>query len=208
MTIRLNNPVCILGGGAVGGKKEKEGPLSDWFDYFCEDGQFNKDTWEKAESEMQKRAFNYALEKSACKIKDIDCVLSGDLLNQCTASAFAHRENDLPYIGLYGACSTFAEGLALASILISSGSAEHCAVCVSSHFCSAERQYRYPLHYGGQRTPTAQWTVTGAGCTVLGAQGDGPKITAVTFGKIQDMGITDANNMGAAMAPVSVKLTP
>lgn len=202
-TIRLERPPCILGGGAVGGKKEAEGPLGQWFDYLSEDGWFEQSTWEKAESEMQKEAFRFALDRTRLKLSEIDCIFSGDLLNQCIASAFAHRASATSYIGLYGACSTFAEGLALSALFLNAGYAQHTAVCVSSHFCSAERQYRYPLNYGGQRTPTAQWTVTGAGCTLMGASGAGPSITAVTFGNIVDMGIKDANNMGAAMAPAA-----
>lgn len=202
-TIRLEHPPRILGGGAVGGKKEAEGPLGQWFDYLCEDGRFDQGTWEKAESEMQKEAFRFALDRTHLKLSDIDCIFSGDLLNQCTASAFAHRASNTAYVGLYGACSTFAEGLALSALFLNAGYAAHTATCVSSHFCAAERQYRYPLNYGGQRTPTAQWTVTGAGCTIMGSTGNGPAVTAVTFGNIVDMGIKDANNMGAAMAPAA-----
>ncbi len=202
-TILLGNAPHLLGGGAVGGKKEAEGPLGDWFDYFCEDGRFDQATWEKAESEMQREALHFALDRAGKQLSDIDVLFSGDLLNQCTASAFAHRASGTSYLGLYSACATFAEGLALAALLISSGAASCAASCVSSHFCSAERQYRYPLNYGGQRTPTAQWTVTGAGCTILAANGAGPAVRAVTPGRIVDMGIRDANNMGAAMAPAA-----
>ena len=205
-TIRLENPPYFIAGGAVGGKKESEGPLCDWLDEFSEDGRFNQDTWEKAESEMQKHALYFALNRAG--IDKVDFIFSGDLLNQCTASSFAHRESNTSYVGLYGACSTFAEGLCLSSLFLSSGSGEYTATSVSSHFCSAERQYRYPLNYGGQRPPTAQWTVTGAGTTIMGKDKGIAKATHINFGKIVDMGIKDANNMGAAMAPVSVKLTP
>lgn len=207
-TVILKNPPYLLGGGAVGGRKESEGPLFDYFDYICDDGRFNQDTWEKSESEMQKEAFNFALSRTQLKATDIDFIFSGDLLNQCTASSFAHRDSNTAYVGLYGACSTFAEGLALSAMFLSAGYAKYTATSVSSHFCTAERQYRYPLNYGGQRTPTAQWTVTGAGTTIMGAEGSGARVTAVHFGNIVDMGVKDANNMGAAMAPVSVKLTP
>ncbi len=202
-TVILKNPPCILGGGAVGGQKESEGPLFDYFDYIGEDGKFGQNTWEKSESEMQKKALEFALERTKLKISDIDFIFSGDLLNQCTASSFAHRESNTAYVGLYGACSTFAEGLCLSAMFLNAGYANYAATDVSSHFCTAERQYRYPLNYGGQRTPTAQWTVTGAGVTIMGKGGNGPRITAVNFGNIVDMGIKDANNMGAAMAPAA-----
>ncbi len=200
-TIRLETPPYLVAGGAVGGKKESEGPLCDWFDEISDDGRFSQDTWEKAESEMQKHALYFA--KKRAKIDGIDFIFSGDLLNQCTASAFAHRESDTSYVGLYGACSTFAEGLCLSSLFLSSGSARYIATSVSSHFCSAERQYRYPLNYGGQRPPTAQWTVTGAGTTIMGRDTGIARVTHINFGKIIDMGIKDANNMGAAMAPAA-----
>jgi len=200
-TIKLENPPYFIAGGAVGGKKESEGPLCDWLDEFSEDGRFEQDTWEKAESEMQKHALYYALNRAG--IDKVDFIFSGDLLNQCTASAFAHRESNTSYVGLYGACSTFAEGLCLSSLFLNSGSAEYTATSVSSHFCSAERQYRYPLNYGGQRPPTAQWTVTGAGTTIMGCNSGIARVTHINFGKIVDMGIKDANNMGAAMAPAA-----
>ena len=200
-TIKLENPPYLIAGGAVGGKKESEGPLCDFLDEFSDDGRFRQDTWEKAESEMQKHALYFALNRAG--IEKVDFIFSGDLLNQCTASAFAHRDSNTSYVGLYGACSTFAEGLCLSALFLSSGSAEYTATSVSSHFCSAERQYRYPLNYGGQRPPTAQWTVTGAGVTIMGRSGGIARITAVNFGKIIDMGIKDANNMGAAMAPAA-----
>lgn len=200
-TIKLKNPPYFIAGGAVGGKKESEGPLCDFLDEFSRDGRFYQDTWEKAESEMQKHALYYALNRAG--LDKVDFIFSGDLLNQCTASAFAHRESNTSYVGLYGACSTFAEGLCLSSLFLSSGSAEYTATSVSSHFCSAERQYRYPLNYGGQRPPTAQWTVTGAGATIMGRERGIARVTHINFGKIVDMGIKDANNMGAAMAPAA-----
>lgn len=208
-TILLNNPPSILSSAAVGGKKEAAGPLSEYFSYIAKEGHFGQATWEKAETELQKEALQFAIDASNISLSDIDYIFSGDLLNQCIASSFAHRDSDTAFIGMYGACSTFAEGLALSAMFVNSGYAKNAATCVSSHFCSAERQYRFPMEYGGQRPPTAQWTVTGAGCTIVGeAVTDFPKITSVLFGSIIDAGITDANNMGAAMAPVSVKLTP
>lgn len=203
-TVLLNNPPSIISSAAVGGKKEAQGPLVEYFSYIAKEGHFGQATWEKAETELQKEALQFALDSSGIAISDIDYIFSGDLLNQCIASSFAHRDSGAAFIGMYGACSTFAEGLALSAMFVNSGYAKNAATCVSSHFCSAERQYRFPMEYGGQRPPTAQWTVTGAGCTIVGsASGELPKITSVLFGSIVDAGITDANNMGAAMAPAA-----
>ena len=152
---------------------------------------------------MQRRVLRRALEQAGLKPGDVDYVLAGDLLNQCIGSSFGLRELGIPFFGLYGACSTMGEALALASLLIDGGFAETVAAQASSHFCTAERQYRMPVPYGSQRSPTAQWTATAAGCTLLSAQGPGPYITHVTCGKIVDQGITDPNNMGAAMAPAA-----
>ena len=203
-TVFFNNAPKILGTGAVVGKRESEGPLAEYFDELIPDGRYGERTWEQAESKFHHAAFGYALEMSQLKSADIGCVLSGDLLNQCVASSFAWRDANLPFIGLYGACSTFAEGLALGSVLVNSGAFDTAAVSVSSHFCTAERQYRNPLAYGGQRPPTAQRTVTGAGCAIIGKNGNGkPFAKCATFGSVVDSGISDANNMGAAMAPAA-----
>ncbi|MBQ3054798.1 MAG: stage V sporulation protein AD [Oscillospiraceae bacterium] len=202
-TILLNKRPALLAGGAVAGKKEGEGPLEDSFDYLLRDGRFGQKSWEKAETELQNEAVRFALDKAKLSASDLDCIFSGDLLNQCVASSFAHRATDTAYLGLYGACSTFAEGLALSAMFVNAGYARYTAACASSHFCSAERQYRYPMEYGGQRTPTAQWTVTGAGCVLMGFRENAPCIDAVAIGKIVDAGITDVNNMGAAMAPAA-----
>ena len=202
-TIQLNHAPSIVGFAAVGAKKEKEGPLADYFDYLSEDSSFGEKTWEKAETLMQKKAIELALQKGGIQKEQIDFLFAGDLLNQCISSAYASRELQLPFFGLYGACSTMGESLALAAMLIDGGFAEKAAAQASSHFCTAERQYRMPVPYGSQRTPTAQWTATAAGCTLLSAQGPGPYITHVTCGKIVDKGITDPNNMGAAMAPAA-----
>ena len=158
---------------------------------------------EKAESAMQRLALSMALNKAELAAPALDYIFAGDLLNQCIGTGFACVDRTSPSTGLYGACSTMAESLSLAALMIDGGFARHAAALTSSHFCSAERQYRTPLEYGGQRTPTAQWTVTGSGCTILAAQGDGPRVTHVTTGKIADKGIKDANNMGAAMAPAA-----
>lgn len=199
-TLTFNNPPSIIASASIAGKKEGEGPLANSFDYICDDSYFGEKSWEKAESTMQKLAFTHALSKAKLSPASIDYIFSGDLLNQCTASAFAMRDADIPYFGLYGACSTMAESLSLAAMTIDGGYADTACAITSSHFCSAERQFRTPLEYGGQRTPTAQWTATAAGCAILSSCGSGPYITNVTTGIIKDAGITDANNMGAAMA--------
>ena len=202
-TVRLAQPPSVVSYANIGGKFEGNGPLSEHFDQLCPDSFFGKDTWEQAESAMQQRVLERALEKGGLMPKDLDYVLAGDLLNQCIGTAFGLRGFDIPFFGLYGACSTMGESLALGSLLISGGHARMTACMTSSHFCTAERQYRMPVPYGSQRTPTAQWTATASGCCILADQGDGPYITHVTCGRIVDKGITDANNMGAAMAPAA-----
>ncbi|MBR5381322.1 MAG: stage V sporulation protein AD, partial [Oscillospiraceae bacterium] len=197
------SPPAVVSSAAVVGKKEGGGPLGVSFDLVCEDSFFGEKTWEKAESSMLSRTLSLAVGKAGLSLADIDCVFSGDLLNQCAGSSFGLRGTDVPVFGLYGACSTMAESLALAAMTVSAGYARTAAAVTSSHFCSAERQFRMPLEYGGQRTPTAQWTVTGAGCAVLSSKGEGPRITHVTPGRIVDLGVKDANNMGAAMAPAA-----
>ena len=202
-TVRLAQPPSVVSYANIGGKFEGNGPLSEHFDQLCPDSFFGKDTWEQAESAMQQRVLERALEKGGLMPKDLDYVLAGDLLNQCIGTAFGLRGFDIPFFGLYGACSTMGESLALGSLLISGGHARMTACMTSSHFCTAERQYRMPVPYGSQRTPTAQWTATGSGCCLLACEGEGPYITHVTTGKIVDKGVTDANNMGAAMAPAA-----
>ena len=199
----LAHPPVFLGTGNVVGKKEGEGPLATCFDYIDADDTFGESTWEKAESAMQKQALDLALDRAGMGSTGPDWLFAGDLLNQCIGSGYAARDRAIPFFGLYGACSTMGEGLALAAMVLDGGFGERAGVVVSSHFCSAERQYRNPLEYGGQRTPTAQWTVTAAGAAVLGREGAGPRITHVTPGKIVDLGVTDTNNMGAAMAPAA-----
>ena len=202
-TVALAQPPSIAGYANVVGKKEGEGPLRSSFDHIEQDDTFGEKSWEKAESAMQRLALASALGKAGRTAAGIDYLFAGDLLNQCIGTGFAVRGQDIPFYGLYGACSTMAEGLSLAALMLDGGFGEWAAAMTSSHFCSAERQYRTPLEYGGQRTPTAQWTVTGAGCVVLSREGKGPYITHVTTGKIADKGIKDANNMGAAMAPAA-----
>ena len=202
-TIIFENKPTILSYGSVVGKKEHEGPLSNEFDTYTTDSFFGEKTFEKAESKLQRTAVQTALDKGGFKDSDIDNIFAGDLLNQCIGSSFGLREFGIPFIGLYGACSTMALSTGLASIFVDSGAAERAVAVTSSHFCSAERQYRFPLNYGSQRTPTAQWTVTGSGALVLGRGEGKPYINSVTFGEIEDYGIKDINNMGAAMAPAA-----
>ena len=202
-TAALANPPTLAAWANVVGKKEGEGPLATAFDYIDSDDTFGESTWEKAESAMQKQALALALNKAGQAASNLDWLFAGDLLNQCIGSSYAARGQQVPFLGLYGACSTMGEGLALASMTLDGGFGERAGVVVSSHFCTAERQYRNPLEYGGQRTPTAQWTVTGSGAAILAREGEGPYITHVTVGKIIDKGITDTNNMGAAMAPAA-----
>ena len=203
-TLALKNRPFLTGHAAAVGKKEGEGPLAGRFDFVARNDRMGQRSWELAESELQKTAIDIALRKAGIHKESLDLILAGDLLNQCIGSFLASMHSDVPYLGQYGACSTMAQGLALGACLIEGGAARQAAVSASSHFCSAERQYRFPLNYGGQRTPTAQWTVTGAGCCIVGASGTGPRIECATVGKIQDFGIKDANNMGAAMAPAAI----
>lgn len=200
-TYMFSNPPSIISSACVGGKKEGEGPLKSDFDDLCDDAFFGTDSWEKAESELQRRTLAKALEKAELWPGAIDFVFAGDLLNQCIASSFGSRGSNIPFFGIYGACSTMSEGLALGGMSIDGGFADNIAAMTSSHFCSAERQFRFPLEYGGQRTPTAQWTVTGSGAVILGSSASPPYVTGFTAGKIVDAGIKDSTNMGAAMAP-------
>ena len=200
-TVRFNLPPSILGAASIVGKKEGEGPLAHSFDEIHEDTKFGQDTWEKAETQMQTLALGRALEKAGISPEGLDMLFAGDLLNQCIGTGFAARDARIPFYGLYGACSTMAEGLSLAAMAVEGGFAQQAAAMTSSHFASAERQYRLPLEYGGQRTPTAQWTVTGSGAVILGQHQAPPYIRGITTGRVMDLGITDANNMGAAMAP-------
>ena len=194
---------AILAAGAIGGKTESEGPLAAYFDGTTADTTFRQLSWEKAESKMQAVALETAKRKAGLKDADLDALFSGDLLNQCVSSSFAVRDTGVPFFGLYGACSTMAEATSLAAMAVNGGYTRVAAAMSSSHFASAERQYRFPLGYGGQRTPTAQWTVTGAGCLILGQREQGPFINAATVGSVVDYGIKDAANMGAAMAPAA-----
>ena len=202
-TIAFSSPPSILSFGNAVGKKEGEGPLAAYFDYIAPEDTFGEKSWEKAESIMQGKALGQALKAAGLVSTEIDYLFGGDLLNQCIATAYSVRGQNIPFFGLYGACSTMAESLSLAAMSLDGGFGTHSVAMTSSHFCSAERQYRSPLEYGGQRAPTAQWTATGSGAIILSTTGNGPYVTHATIGKIVDKGITDVSNMGAAMAPAA-----
>ena len=205
-TIVLPNLPRLVSSAAIAGKKEGDGPLRDEFDQIITDDLFGEETWEKAESRFQYTAADLAIQLAGLTHGQIDAALGGDLLNQIMAASLAVRELHTPFLGLYGACSTMAESLCLASMLVDGGYLQNAVCTASSHFCTAERQYRFPLEYGNQRPPTAQWTVTGAGSAVVSSDERLPAIcrsTHVTLGRIVDMAIKDANNMGAAMAPAA-----
>lgn len=205
--ITFENKVAILDASSIVGKKESEGKLRGLFDFEDKTNLFGKKTWEDAESEMQRLAYNTLLSKLNMKDSDLDFVLSGDLQNQCTAGSYSFANVSTSYVGIYGACSTFSLGLALASALLNVKKSSRAAVLTSSHYCSAERQFRTPLEYGSQRTPTAQWTVTGASAVALSTDPSDPSsnvyITDAYLGSVVDKGISDPNNMGAAMAPAA-----
>lgn len=203
-TVTFGEPASIKSSAAIVGNKEGQGPLSHYFDQILEEDHWGEKTWEKAESKLQKETALTALKKVKMQPSEIQYVLAGDLLNQCVGAHYGMRDLEIPFLGLYGACSTMTESLSIGSMLISGGYADHILCVTSSHFCSAEKQFRFPLEYGGQRTPSAQWTVTGSGSALLSKSGAGPYVTHVTTGKIVDLGITDLNNMGAAMAPAAV----
>ena len=193
-TCRLLQPPGVGSWASVAGRLERQGPLG---------ADFGKKTWEQGEAEMQAMALRRALQKGGLTPRDVDCVFAGDLLNQNIGATFSLRDFAIPFYGVYGACSTMGEGLSLAAMAVAGGFARIAAAQTSSHFCTAERQYRSPLPYGSQRSPTAQWTATAAGCCILGTQSEGPYITHATRGQIVDMGVTDMTNMGAAMAPAA-----
>ena len=203
-TIQFDNPVTIVETSSIVGPKEAEGPLAKYFDQCLEDEFWGEKTWEKAESKIIKETVTSVIAKSGIAVTDIDYCFAGDLLNQCIASSFGLRELNIPFFGVFGACSTFVESLCLGSVFIDGKSADNVLCATSSHFRSAEKQFRFPLELGNQRPQSAQWTVTGSGATILSSSGQGPFITMATPGKIVDMGIKDANNMGAAMAPAAL----
>lgn len=199
----LPNAPVITTWASVVGKKESEGPLSSYFDYKTNDTLFGEKSWEQAEKKMQQLALDTLATKAGLQKHQFSLVYSGDLLNQCIGSSFSLCNTGIPHLGLYGACSTMAESLLLAAMSVSGGFFDRVVAMTSSHFASSERQYRFPLGYGGQRTPTAQWTVTGSGAALVCANGSGPKIHSCTIGTVMELGIKDACNMGAAMAPAA-----
>lgn len=199
-TIKFDNPPTILECNSIVGPKEAQGPLSKYFDLTLDDEFWGEKSWEKAESKIIKEAINGVINKAGIAINQIDCIFAGDLLNQCLSSSFGLRNFPIPYFGVFGACSTFVESMSLGAIC-TEAFASHVLCATSSHFCSAEKQFRFPLELGNQRPQSSQWTVTGSGAAILSKEGSGPFVTHITPGKIIDMGIKDANNMGAAMAP-------
>ncbi len=211
-TVVIENGVTVNSFASAVGPKESQGPLAKWFDVQCEDEFLGEESFEKAESKLQQLAVETALRKAELSASDIDMIFAGDLLNQCIGSAYGLRNFGIPFVGLYGACSTMALSLIMATMSVESGVSERSVAVTSSHFCSSERQFRFPLEYGGQRPPTAQWTVTGSGAVVVERPTEchTPQISvkAFTVGKIIDLNITDMNNMGAAMAPADVKIRP
>jgi len=203
-TLKLETPPTIVETASIVGPKEGQGPLAKYFDQCLEDEFWGEKSWEKAESKIIKETVNMVISKSGIPSNNIDLCFAGDLLNQCISSSFGLRKLNIPFFGVFGACSTFVESMCLSSICIDSKAANNVLCATSSHFCSAEKQFRFPLELGNQRPPTSQWTVTGSGAIVLSNTGNGPFITHITPGKIVDMGIKDANNMGAAMAPAAL----
>ena len=210
-TVRLENRPYIIGRGNIGGKKESEGPLADSFDQLLDDDMFGEKSWEKAECKMLESAMEKAMNRAQLKKEDIDIMLCGDLINQIMTSSFAARDLHIPFLGLYGACSTMTESLVIGSMLVDGGFARSILAGASSHFCTAERQFRMPVEHGNQRPTSAQWTATAAGAVVVSQWPHGiakgmtvVRIAEATIGKVIDAGIRDANQMGAAMAPAAV----
>lgn len=200
-------PPRIVSYASIVGQKEFEGPLGSYFDLVCKDPMAGATTWEEAESALQKQAAKMALSKASLTTDDIRYLFSGDLLGQIIASSFGMLDLEIPMFGLYGACSTAGESLSLASMMVGAGYADYAMAVTSSHFASAEKQFRYPLEYASQRPLSTTWTVTGSGAFIVGKEGN-VKISGITTGKMVDYGVKDSMNMGAAMAPADVKLTP
>ena len=202
----------IFSAYSTAGCSEGKGPMKDWFDTILEDDKIEQKTWEAAETKMLKDTVVGAVQKGGIDKQEIDVIFSGDLINQLMSSSYAVRELGIPFLGLYGACSTMSESLIMAGAFVNAGYSKYAAAAASSHFCTAERQFRMPLEHGNQKPPSAQVTVTGSGCAVLresgksccGKSGPGVYVTGGTIGKIVDMGINDSNMMGAAMAPAAV----
>jgi stage V sporulation protein AD len=217
-TFYLNSRPNIASTGCAVGPMEADGPIGGYFDEHAKDQYFDEETWEKAESKFILTAYKHMMKKVKLRDEDIDVLIAGDLLNQSISSVFGLRGIERPFVGIYGACSTIAEGMCLGSMMVDGGFTDRVACLASSHFCSAERQFRAPLELGNQRCPSTQWTATAAGCVLLENpvvkdvnekfSGSFPYVEAVTLGKMVDFGVTDSTNMGATMAPADVKLTP
>lgn len=203
-SVVIDPPVYVEGYGSIAGKKEMEGPLGQWFDKIQEEETAEDETWEEAESRMQLRAGKEALRKAGMEQRDVDMIFAGDLLAQSMATSFGIGNKNIPVYGLFGACSTMGEGMGLGAMAVSGNSASDVMVVTSSHFGSAEKEFRFPLGYGSQRPLSSSWTVTAAGACVLGKQKGKVKITGITCGRIVDFGIKDNQNMGACMAPADV----
>ena len=202
-TIKMRNNVYVISGYSMVGPMEGKGPMKEYFDYVIQDDTLKEKTFEKSERKLLKNLIVGAVEKAGLTIQQIDFFFGGDLLNQIVSSSYTARELEIPFIGLYSACATMAESLALASIFIDNKLANNIVAGTCTHFSSAERQYRFPLELGNQRPPTAQWTITGGGACVVSTNPSSVKVSGVTFGKVTDFGIADVNNMGAAMAPAA-----
>ena len=202
-TVILDKPPSIIATSSTVGPKEAEGPLGSYFDVKTEDELWEEETWEKAESKFVKETVKSAISNAKLTPEDIQYIFSGDLLNQLTGTTFGIRDFNIPFFGVFGACSTMAESMSLASMIIDGGFADYVVAATSSHFCGAEKQFRSPLELGTQRALTAQWTVTGSGAVVIAREGGGPYITSITTGRVVDLGISDVMNMGAAMAPAA-----
>ena len=202
-TVKFTVPPKIISGYSIVGPKEGLSPFAKYFDYILRNDDFNEKTYERAERKMLEQAICGAIDKANSLSTDIDILLSGDLLNQIISATFSARQIQTSFIGLFGACSTMTESLAVGACLVDGGFANKVACATCSHFSTAERQFRFPLELGCQRPPTAQWTVTGAGCSIISREGKGHNISYATFGKVVDFGINDMNNMGAAMAPAA-----
>lgn len=203
-TVKLENNPTIIATSSIVGPKEGEGPLKDYFDIILEDDLFGEKSWELAESKMVETVMQNAVKKAGKKLEDVNYMIGGDLINQIIPASFAARELGVPFLGIYGACSTMSEGLCLGAMIVDGGFADLVLAGTSSHYCTAERQFRYPLELGNQKPMTAQRTVTGSGSVLLQPNGKGPKIKYLTVGKVIDKGIDDGNNMGAAMAPAAI----
>jgi stage V sporulation protein AD len=200
----FENKPTIIGTAAVVGPLEGQGPLAEDFDIIHEELMIGQDSWEKAEKVLVEEAGELAIKKAGLTKEDINFYIGGDLLNQIISNSFAARTLGIPFLGIFGACSTSMESLALAALMVNSNSANYALASASSHNAGAEKQFRYPTEYGSQKPPTAQFTVTGAGSAVVAKEGKGPKITSATIGRVIDLGLKDPFNMGAAMAPAAL----